>query len=103
MKSIVNGKTYNTETADQLCNLPCSSNRGDFGYHDTKLYRTKKGAFFLAGCGGARSMWAESVSNGSIGGSGIRPVSEAEAREHMESADCEEEDFIAAGLPVDEA
>ena len=104
MKSIINGKTYNTETARAICTLPCSAeSRGDFGWHDTTLYQTTKGAFFLAGHGGALSLWARRVRNGSIGGEGVRAVTAQEAREYMEQSDCDEEDYIQAGLPVEEA
>jgi hypothetical protein len=104
MKAVVNGKTYNTETATEICELPCNAQgRGDFHWHETALYRTQKGAFFIAGSGGPASMWRESVSNGSIGGRGVRPVSEQEARDYMESAGCDEDDFKSVGLKVEEA
>ncbi|MDH4051598.1 MAG: hypothetical protein OEU93_08465 [Rubrivivax sp.] len=104
MKAVINGKTYNTSSATLVCDLPCSANRGDFGWHDTSLYITKKRNFFLAGEGGARSMWSEPIgNNGSIGGRGLRPVSEQEARDYMEAANCDEGDFAAVGLDVEEA
>ncbi len=102
MKRIIEGKTYNTETATHVCELDCRANRGDFGYHDTDLFRTAKGQFFLAGAGGPSSMWAQSVPNGSVGGSGIRLVSTDEARQIMEAAGCDEDDFAAVGLGVEE-
>ena len=104
MKSIINGKTYSTETATLVCSLACHHNRGDFSYHDTHVFVTKKGAFFLAGHGGALSMWSEPCGNsGRSGGRGIRPISEQEARDYMESAGCDVEDFAAVGLAVEEA
>jgi hypothetical protein len=103
-RAIVNGKIYNTATATEVCDLECNATgRGDFHWHDTTLYRTKKGAFFVAGRGGPMSMWAESVNNGRIGGAGVRPVSEQEARDYMEAAGCDDSDFEAAGLPIEEA
>lgn len=104
-KAIIDGKTYNTETATRICSVPCrAQSRTDFGWHDTNLYRTKRGAFFVAGRGNAASMWAQSVGmNGSTGGSGIRTVSAQEARDWMEAAGCDEEAFAAVGLPVEEA
>jgi len=105
MRAIVNGKTYNTETATRICDVPSRvQDRGNFSWHDTDLYRTKRGAFFVAGRGNAASMWGESDgSGGRWGGSGVRPVSEQEARDYMEAAGCDEADFTAVGLPLDEA
>lgn len=104
MKAIANGKTYNTETAERVCGLDCNYHPGDFQYHDTDLYRTKKGAFFIAGKGGAASMWAQPCSGGGrMGGAGVRPVSNQEARDYMEAAGCDEENFAAVGLKVEEA
>lgn len=98
-RAIINGKTYNTETATRICSVPSrAQSRTDFSWHDTDLYRTKKGTFFLAGRGGYASMWAQSV-----GGSGVRPVSAQEARDYMEAAGCDENAFTAVGLPVEEA
>jgi hypothetical protein len=103
MKRIINGKTYNTDTAQHVCDLRCSANRGDFRYHDTALYRSPKGQFFLSGEGGAMSMWSQSVgNNGSCGGSGIRLVDESEARSVMEDNRCDADDFAAVGLAVEE-
>ncbi|WP_029310783.1 hypothetical protein [Acidiphilium angustum] len=81
---IIGGKIYSTQTATKICELDCRHNRGDFGWHDTAMYRTANGAFFLAGKGGARSMWATSIQNGSSGGEGIRVISEEDAREIAE-------------------
>lgn len=84
-KQVIDGLTYNTETAEKVCELDCRHERGDFAWHDTALYQTKKGRFFLAGEGNARSMWAHPVgNNGSTSGSGLRPVSEAEAKQIIE-------------------
>lgn len=103
-KAIINGKTYNTETATEICDIDSRASGGDFRWHSTRLYRTKKGAFFVAGRGGPMSMWAEPAHGGGItGGSGVRPVSASEARDYMEAADCDEGEFLAAGLPVEEA
>lgn len=105
MKAIINGKTYNTETATELCSLPCSAQgRGDFNWHSTGLYRTKKGGFFIAGEGGPASMWSRSAGQNSYtGGSGVRVVDAVVARGYMEAADCDEDDFVTAGLAVEEA
>jgi hypothetical protein len=86
MKRIIDGKRYDTETADWVAELrsaTCSVT--DFGYWEARLYRTRSGRWFLAGKGGGMTMFAESVGGGGCtGGSGIIPISEREAREHLE-------------------
>ncbi|MGA0534093.1 hypothetical protein [Hansschlegelia sp. KR7-227] len=84
---ILDGKRYNTETAEKLCDLPCNVYSDDFGWHKTALYVTTSGAFFLAGEGNASSMWGQSApGGGSIPGEGIRPIERDEARKHLEDA-----------------
>jgi hypothetical protein len=85
MKQVIDGKLYNTKTADLIGDVSrCGYSRSDFNWEDTKLYRTKSGAFFLAGEGNADSRWAESVPNGRTNGSGIVPITEEAARELAE-------------------
>ena len=105
MRQVIAGKIYNTETASIVCEVSCMGYYyGDFNYHDTSVYRTKRGAFFLAGEGGPLSMWAKaSGNNGHVGGSGIRVLSEHEARGYMERADCDPDEFAAAGFVINEA
>ncbi|QDZ26599.1 hypothetical protein [Noviherbaspirillum sp. UKPF54] len=104
MKRVVDGKTYDTETASEICQLPCNAHAGDFRWHETYLFQTKNGRFFLAGCGGPLTMWAKSVEgNGKTSGSGLRPISPEEARLHMEEAECSTEEFDEVGLAVEEA
>ena len=63
MKAIINGKRYDTETARFLCSLADSHVSRDFSWHDTSLYRTSKGAFFVAGEGGPMSRWEGRVTS----------------------------------------
>ena len=86
MKQVIDGKRYDTATATEICDVsPCGYSRSDFQWHDTSLYVTPKGRFFLAGAGGPLSMWAKALgSNGAIGGSGIKPLTQEEAREYAE-------------------
>ena len=103
MKSVINGKTYNTETAKKICSLPCCYDSSDFWHHRTDLYVTPRGAFFLAGEGGPRSMWAVVEGHNSwSSGSGIKLLSSEEARSHMESAGCEPAEFESFGLTLEE-
>ena len=103
MKKVIEGKTYDTETARKICDLACNCYPSDFGYHETKLYRTPKGRYFLAGHGNAASLWASRVSNSSGPGRGVRPVSNAEALEYAEEAGVSAEDLQAAGFALEEA
>ena len=102
MKSIINGKTYNTETATELGNYRWGA-YGDFNHIDESLYRTKKGRYFLAGEGGAMTHYCRSCGDNSwCGGEGITPIEEYEAREWMERH-CDAEEYIAAFGEPEEA
>lgn len=86
MKRIIDGKRYNTETATEVADVsPRGFYRGDFRYEDTRLYRTPKGRWFLAGEGGPMSRWSRSVGlNGYTSGEGIHVVDNDEARALLE-------------------
>jgi hypothetical protein len=82
MKRIIDGKIYNTETATLIADIsPRYESRNDFNWEDTKLYRTRKGQWFLAGEGGARSRWSHPIGNGSTAGDGLELVQEYEAQQ----------------------
>jgi hypothetical protein len=90
MKKIINRKVYNTETAELLhawCNRRAVT---DFSYVEEALYRTKKGAFFLYGSGGAMSGYAVSHGNTCGGGSDIAPLDKDEALRWLEKHGGEE-------------
>lgn len=86
MRKIIAGKTYNTTTASMVCDISGNcSDRGNFRYDDTQLYRTPNGRFFVAGHGGPLSRWAVSTGQNSwSGGSGIEAIDADEARELVE-------------------
>lgn len=103
MKRVIEGKSYNTDTAEHICDLECSDYPNDFRYHDTALYRTKKGAYFLSGEGGPMSMWSRAaMGGGSTSGKGIQLIDYAEARETAERAGLDEEEMTAAGFKIEE-
>ena len=84
MRKVINGKLYNTETAECLGNY-CFGHRGDFRRIDESLYRTKKGVFFLCGEGGPLTKYKVQVDNNSwCGGSSIILLTEEEAKEWVE-------------------
>jgi hypothetical protein len=101
VKAIINGRVYNTDTADLVCET-YRGYSGDFHWDETGLYRTKKGTFFLAGQGGPKSRWAETDGRHWNTGSGIRLVGWDEARCFMEEAACSEEVYQALGISVTE-
>lgn len=63
MKQVIDGKLYNTETAEEICKYDNGRGTGDFSYVREALCRTKKGRFFLAGEGGAMTKYGESCGN----------------------------------------
>jgi len=85
MKQIIDGKTYNTDTADCIGNYSNGLGQSDFNNIDEDLYITKKGAFFLYGDGGAMTKYSEPCGNMTREGSGIIPLSEMEALSWMEN------------------
>jgi len=84
MKRIINGKLYNTETAERVTDHGAGLGRGDPDNFDEALYRTKKGNWFLAGSGGSRTKYARPCGNMTGGGSAIILVSEDEAMAWLE-------------------
>lgn len=86
MKKIIDGKRYDTETAEWLCDIsqPYIS-RNDTTFDNTNLYRSPKGQYFVSGEGGARSCWAKPHGeNGRGPGRGLRLIEETEARRLFE-------------------
>lgn len=74
MKKIIDGKMYDTETAELLGAF--TKNVGTFNYVHEELYRTKNGRFFVFGSGGPLSRWAQADgSNSWSGGSGLQALS----------------------------
>lgn len=84
MKKIINGKSYNTETAEPILAWSNSCGYSDFRHYDEQLYRTKRDNWFVHGSGGPMSPYAEHRSNGeSTGGEAISPLTEREAFEWL--------------------
>lgn len=96
MKKVIEGKLYNTDTADYLADWS-SGIAGDLDYCEEVLYRTKKGVYFLYGCGGARSSYGKCCGHGEYcGGENISVLTEEKAKEWTQeyaSADKYEEIF----------
>jgi hypothetical protein len=90
MKKIIDGKRYNTDTADVIASWHNGHHTNDFHYCSEDLYRTPKGAYFLHGEGGGLSKYATQQGNGSGWGATIIPMNADEARMWLEAHDCHE-------------
>ena len=85
MRKIIEGKRYDTETAEQI-GSDYYSNFGDFQYWCEELYRTGKGNWFLYGEGGAKSKFARAVGQNEIGGGNdITPLTRSDALAWLEA------------------
>ena len=85
MKKIINGKVYNTSTAERVCGRSNGRPTSDFGYCSETLYRKRTGEFFLHGEGGPSSRYAICIGNNEWGyGESIIPLSYDAAREWAE-------------------
>ncbi|BDF78686.1 hypothetical protein [Pyramidobacter piscolens] len=102
MKQIINGKTYNTETATELGHYWNGRSDSDFSHISESLYRTKNGQYFLAGEGGPMTRYSRPVGDMTGGGEKIIPLSESDAREWMERH-CDADEYVAAFGEPEEA
>ena len=80
MKQIINGMTYNTQTARRLCDVSANGCAvSDFQWWQETLYVTAKGAYFLHGKGGGLSQYAESFDGGGrTGGERLESLTRSE-------------------------
>jgi len=79
VKQIIDGKVYNTDTAQMLFDWDNSYYMNDFNYLFEKLFRTRKGTYFLYCHGGALTYCRTRVGNGSTAGKLIRVLSKEDA------------------------
>lgn len=85
MKKIINGKVYDTGTAEKVGRWSNNCSTSDFGYCSETLYRKRTGEFFLHGEGGPSSRYAICIGNNEWGyGKTIIPLSYDAAREWAE-------------------
>ena len=81
MRTVINGKRYNTETATKIGEASFGA-RTDFSAWRAGLYKTRSGNFFLAGRGGPMSPFSVRLSDGSYTSSSrIIPLTRDEAKE----------------------
>lgn len=87
MIKVIDGKRYNTDTAEEIHNWSYGFT-GDFDYRSKTLYRTQKGAWFIHHEGGAMTDMSVKTGNNSVGGSeSIEPISEEEAFDFLQEYD----------------
>ncbi|ODT72368.1 MAG: hypothetical protein ABS75_04480 [Pelagibacterium sp. SCN 63-23] len=103
MKKIIDGKRYDTDTAELICLLSCDAYAGAWDWHCTTLYRTKNGAYFLEGFGEGGSMWGRKLydCNEYVSGEGLRVLTSEEALHILEEND--ETDVIEKYFKVEDA
>jgi len=101
MKKVIDGKLYNTETAQNLGYWWNGLSTNDFGYLREALYQTKSGKYFLHGIGGARTGYAESYGSLLHGSEAIIPLSTEEAQDFAENHLSADEYIAAFGEPVE--
>jgi hypothetical protein len=91
VRRIIGGLRYDTGTAETVLRFGGGRAAAGIAWEDTGLYRTPAGGWFIAGCGGPLSRWAEPTDDGGwTDGEGLAPLTPDEARELLESLGSEE-------------
>ena len=85
MKAVIDGITYNTETASKIAYSSKEFGANDFRHVEESLYRTEDGRFFLAGGGGPMTRYSRPAGDRQSGGSGIVVLTPDKARNWCES------------------
>lgn len=100
MKKIINGKRYDTETAEEIGFWRTERSVTDFSYCEETLYRKRTGEFFLYGDGGPSSPYAHAAYGMMGAGEAIVPLTEDEAKTWVEQK--LDADTYEALFPVEE-
>lgn len=101
MKKIINGKLYDTDTAECLA-ADHYGQSNDFSFWREELHRKKNGEYFLYGEGGPKSKYAKSTGrNWVVGSENISPFTEEQAREWAEEH-CDGDKYIEIFGEVEE-
>ncbi len=86
MRRIINGKKYDTDTADFIDETGNNLPQSNFRWMEEELYKKKTGEFFLAGEGGPLSKYGIRCDNNTLSGSHkITPLTIDEAKEWVEN------------------
>ena len=99
MKKILNGKMYNTETANCLAEYWNGRSSRDFRHLSESLYRKKNGEFFLYGEGGPLTKYKEPYGDMWGDGNAITPLEADSAREWAEKYMSTDEYIAVFGEP----
>ena len=98
MKRVIQGKIYDTQTANLIVVLPCLHAKDNWKWNETTLYRTPMGRYFLVGKGEALSRWAQATPSGAIAGEGLEPISQADARAYAVDTGVSPDRFARLGF-----
>ena len=95
MKKIINGRSYDTNTARKVVTYSSPGSWRDFSHWEETLYQKRTGEFFLHGEGGAMTRYAEKIDTNSWSfGERIMPLSYTEAQkwaeDHLDGDEYEE-------------
>jgi hypothetical protein len=99
MKDVIDGRLYDTEaeTTEHIATHQPVADRGNFNFLREELHKTASGEYFIAGEGGPKTKYSKRVGTGEYSGSSeIRPLSDDEAFQWMQSHD------IATEIILDE-
>ena len=87
IRRVIDGKVYDTATAEEVMRFPRKVHGGDDKWEDTRMYRSPKGKWFIAGEGKALSRWGDREGEYYLPGEGIELLSDQEAQALMEKHD----------------
>lgn len=79
MKRTIEGRRFDTQTAEEIASWDNGHYGGDFNRQQETLYKSPKGQYFVHGEGGALSAYAESHGNSRCGGESLWLVDEDQA------------------------
>ena len=91
MKRIVEGKRYDTETAEEIACYSNNLSSSDFRNCTETLYKTKNGSWFLHGRGGPLSPWSQTEGNTTWGDNRIKVLETSDAKRWLEENDFTDE------------
>jgi hypothetical protein len=103
MKAIIDGKRYDTETAEELAGCSNTNDYGDFRHEGYKVYRTPKGNYFMHYWGGPLSSYATKHGDEYRGDEGLRPLDNQEARELLEGCGRDGATALEKYFPIEDA
>ena len=102
MKKIINGRLYNTDTAEEIITITTDGySMSDFHWKEETLYRKKTGEFFRYGHGGPATEYAERIGDSWTGGKNIIPMTIDEAKYYVET-NCDTDTYTSLFGEVDE-